>query len=68
VADSVSDGTTTVADLGSNINVLHGTTGAILQFGERTRLSLGVSFPLGGDQLYDWNLIAQLNYEFGAPR
>jgi len=67
-SDSVTDGATTVTDLGSDISAFYGTTGAILQFGERTRLSLGVSFPLGGDRLYDWNLIAQLNYQFGAPR
>lgn len=67
-SDSVTDGTTTVTDLGGDISAFYGTTGAIFQFGERTRLAVGVSFPLGGDQLYDWNLIAQLNYQFGAPR
>lgn len=67
-SDVVQGGNLTVAALGSNIDVLYGTTGAIFELGEQTRLSLGVSFPLGGDHLYDWNLIAQLNYAFGGPR
>lgn len=66
--DTVQTGTVTVADLDSSIDVLNGAAGAIFQFGERTNLSIGMSFPLGGEHLYDWNLVAQLNFQFGGPR
>jgi len=66
--DVVGDGTVAVSDLFSHVDSLNGTLGTIFQFGERTSLSLGVSFPLSGDHLYDWTAIAQLNYNFGAGR
>lgn len=66
--DTVQTGTVTVDDLNSNIDVFNGAAGAIFQFGDRTNLSLAMSFPLGGDHLYDWNLVAQLNIGFGGPR
>jgi hypothetical protein len=63
----VRDGNVVVADCTGRTSVLNGTAGVIAVFGERASLSIGVSFPLAGDRLYDWNLIAQLNYRFG-PR
>ena len=63
--DPVVNGPITVSDLTSRINVLNGNAGAIFQFGERTRLSVGLGFPLAGDHLYHWNLTCQLNYQFG---
>jgi hypothetical protein len=66
--DSVQSGPVTVSDLTSRINALTASVGTIFQFGERTNLSVGVSLPLSGERLYDWNLIAQLNYQFGPRR
>lgn len=66
--DIVEEGDVHVSDLGSNINVLNDTTGAIFRFNENANLSVGVSFPIAGDQLYDWNVIAQFNVKFGGPR
>lgn len=63
--DRVNNGVVNVADLNSSLNVVNGNTGAIFRFAERTNLALGVSYPLGGDRYYDWNLQAQLNYSFG---
>jgi hypothetical protein len=62
----VQSGNVTVTDLGGDIDILNATVGSIFQFGERTNLALGVAFPLGDDELYDWNLIVQLNYLFGV--
>lgn len=62
----VRDGNIVVADF-TNRTLFTGTAGFIAAFGPRAYLSLGVNFPLTGDRLYDWNLIAQLNYRFG-PR
>lgn len=66
--DAVVNGPITVADLSSDINFLTGSVGTILRFGESTHLSVGVHFPVAGDRLYDWNLMAQLNYRFGPNR
>jgi hypothetical protein len=63
-ARSVQDGNVIVSDLSSQVDVLNGTAGVICNFGQRASFSLGVSFPLTGERLYDWNLIAQLNYRF----
>jgi hypothetical protein len=63
----VQDGNTIVADLDGRFNVLNATAGFIMNFGDRANLSLGVSVPLTGDRLYDWSLMAQVNYRFG-PR
>jgi len=63
---SVQDGNVMISDLSSHIDVLNGTAGVICNFGQRAGLSLGVSFPLTGERLYDWNLIAQLNYRSGG--
>jgi hypothetical protein len=63
----VNDGNVSVADLNSRIDVLNATAGVICNFGERSSLSLGASFPLTGGRLYDWALIAQVNFLFG-PR
>ena len=41
--------------------------GTIMRFGERTTFSFGVNVPLT-DRLYDWNMIAQLNFQFGGRR
>jgi hypothetical protein len=65
--DTVQDGINSISDLSSGINALTGSTGAIVRFGERSNLSIGVSFPLAGDRLYDWNVIAQVNFRFGGP-
>lgn len=62
----VRDGNILIGDFAGR-TVLNGTAGVVALFGPRASLSLGVSFPLAGDRLYDWNLIAQLNYRFG-PR
>jgi hypothetical protein len=63
----VQDGNVLVADLSSQTDVLNGTAGVIANVGDRGSLGLGVSFPLTGNRVYDWNLIAQLTYRFG-PR
>ena len=63
----VQDGNVLIADLSSQIDVLNGTAGVIANVGDRGSLALGVSFPLGGNHVYDWNLVAQLTYRFG-PR
>jgi hypothetical protein len=65
--DNVRFGSITVGDLASQ-DTLNGSAGAIFQFGERTNFSLGVSFPLAGDRQYDWNVIAQVYYQFGCRR
>ena len=65
---SVQDNSVSVSGLGYNSNVFTGSLGAILRFQERLNVSFGVSCPLGGDHLYSWNAVAQLNYQFGAPR
>jgi hypothetical protein len=62
--NAVQSGGLTVTDSSSSINVLNFTPGAIFEFGSRTRLSLGVSFPITGDRLYSWNLITQFNFNF----
>ena len=64
--DVVQTGSVVVADVNSNIDVLNATTGVNFVFGDRTTLALGVSFPVSGDRLYDWNLMATLNLQFGA--
>jgi hypothetical protein len=64
---TVQDGVVTIGDLTSQINVLNGTVGVIANVANCTNVSLGVSFPLTGDHVYDWNLMAQVEYRFG-PR
>jgi hypothetical protein len=63
----VQDGNVVVGDLNSEIDVLNGTAGVIANVGKRGSFALGASFPLTGNHVYDWNLIAQLTYRFG-PR
>ena len=65
--DSVQQGGVVVTDLGSHIDVLDATVGTVVQFRDRANLGLGISFPLSGNRLYDWNLMAQFTYNFG-PR
>ncbi len=65
--DSVRQGGVLVTDLGSHVDVLDATVGAIARFGDRADLGVAVSFPVGGNRLYDWNLMAQFTYNFG-PR
>jgi hypothetical protein len=60
---SVQDANVLVSDF-SHVDALNGTAGVICNFGQHASFSLGVSFPLTGDRLYDWNLIAQLNCRF----
>jgi hypothetical protein len=62
--DVVQSGALTVTDPNSSVNVLNITPGAIFEFGNHTRFSLGVSVPLTNDRLYNWNVMAQLNYNF----
>ena len=64
--DFVQTGSVLVTDLNSNIDVLNATTGLNFVFRDRATLALGVSFPLAGDRLYDWNLMARLNFRFGT--
>jgi hypothetical protein len=64
--DVVQAGSVAVADVNSNIDVLNATTGVNLVLGDRATLALGVSFPVSGDRLYDWNLMATLNVRFGV--
>ena len=66
--DVVQTGSVLVADMNSSIDVLNATTGVNFVLGDRSTSALGVSFPLAGDRLYDWNLMAQLNFRFGAGR
>lgn len=63
--DRVSNGVISLSDVNSNLSVLNGTTGAIFRIAERAVLSFGVSYPLGGDRLYDWSLQTQFNYYYG---
>lgn len=65
--DIVQTGNVTVADLGNNLDVLNATTGVIYRLSNNAVVSFGVSLPLGGTRLYDYNLIAQVNLLFG-PR
>jgi hypothetical protein len=62
--NGVQSGGLSVTDSMLPFNSLNLTPGAILEFGRRTRLSLGVSFPIAGERIYSWNLMAQLNYYF----
>jgi hypothetical protein len=67
--DFVQTGSVLVADLNNNIDVLNATTGINVVFRDRTTLALGVSFPVTGNRLSDWNLMARINIPFGkAPR
>jgi hypothetical protein len=64
--DVVQTGSVLVADMNDNIDVLNATVGANFAFCDRATLALGVSFPVAGERLYDWSLMAQLNMRFGA--
>jgi hypothetical protein len=66
--DTVVNGPITVADLSSEIDFLTGSVGTVLRFGDSTYLSVSIQVPITNDRLYDWNVMAQLNYRFGAPR
>jgi hypothetical protein len=66
--DRVQDGTVTITDQSRDINAVDGTTGFIFRLGERANFSLGFTFPLSGNRISDWDLVAQLNFAFGGPR
>jgi hypothetical protein len=63
--DVVQAASVLVADANSDVDVLDATVGVNFAFCDRATLALGVSFPVAGERLYDWNLTAQLNIRFG---
>ncbi len=63
--DFVQTGSVLVTDLNGNIDVLNATAGVNVVLRDQATLSLGVSFPLAGERLYDWDLMARLNFRFG---
>ena len=66
--EALNIGSIQVSDLQSHLQALTATAGAHVVLGDRAVLSLGVSFPLSDDRLYDWSLFASVNIQFGAAR
>lgn len=61
----VQSGFVLVADLRCDIDVLNATTSVNAVLGDQATLSMGVSIPVNSYRLYDWNLMARLNFRFG---
>lgn len=62
--DTVRTSSVAVSDVGGNFDSLTGTAGVIVRINQRADLSIGASFPLTGDRLYDWSAVAQVNFRF----
>jgi hypothetical protein len=64
--NTVQDANVNISYLNSRVNALSITGGVVCQMGNLANLAVGLTFPIGGERLSDWNLAAQVNLRFGG--
>ncbi len=62
---SVQDTNVNISYLNNHVNALYATGGVVCRLARFADLAVGLSLPIGGERLSDWNLTAQVNLRYG---